>query len=597
MSATLIGIFLDAVSKNRKPAQFIRHRAGAWETISPARALEDVESLALGLATLGIRRGDRVAILAETRYEWAIADLAILGLGAVTVPVYTTLTPAQCRFILNDAEVRLAIVSSAGLLEKVRGILPELPALEAIVHIEEMPASNDPRVTSWQALIERGKTARSAKPNAFQDTASGVAPEDLATIIYTSGTTGDPKGAMLTHRNIASNVESCLQVIQLSGDDTSLSFLPLSHIFERMGGLYAMLQGGVTIAYGRGMDLVAADAAEVKPTVLTAVPRFYEKVHARIIEAAADFPPLRRRLFEWGLARCADKARAYFERRPRNTLAMRIADRLVASKIRARFGGRLRFGVSGGAPITREVMEFFFAIGIPVIEGYGLTETSPVICLNRLGHEKPGSVGPPVPGVEVRIGDEGEILTRGPHVMLGYFHNEAATRAAIRDGWFHTGDIGHLDEEGCLHITDRLKDLIVTAGGKKVAPQPLENRLKASRWIGEAALIGDRRPYIVALIVPGFQALEAEARVRGWDTSSMDALLARPEVLALFQAEIDRVNKDLASFERIKRFALVDREWTQETGELTPSLKVRRRVLDQKYANRIERLYAVERAA
>jgi long-chain acyl-CoA synthetase len=371
--------------------------------------------------------------------------------------------------------------------------------------------------------------------------------------------------------------------------------LPLCHIFERMAGLYAMMSAGISIAYAENMDSVGANAVEVRPTILSGVPRFYEKVHDRVIDAARDFHGLRRSLFHWGIEVGRRKARAHFERRaldPITALQAALADRLVASKIRERVGGRIRFCISGGAPLAAEVMEFFFAVGIPIIEGYGLTETSPVICLNPLGKEKPGTVGPPIPGVEVRIGEDGEILTRGQHVMRGYFHNDAATTAAVTDGWFHTGDVGRMDDERYLTITDRLKDLLVTAGGKKVAPQPLEAKLKTSRWISEAVLLGDRRPYVIALLVPNFAALEAEAKARGWSFTPQGSELERPEVQALFRGVVDQLNADLAPFERIKYFALLQRELTQDSGELTPTLKVKRRVIMERYAGIIERLYA-----
>jgi long-chain acyl-CoA synthetase len=355
-----------------------------------------------------------------------------------------------------------------------------------------------------------------------------------------------------------------------------------------------MLCAGVTIAYARSIDTVAQDAQEIRPTILTGVPRFYEKVFARVMENAFALPPIRKVIFHWGLRTGRDVARLHFERkRPSGWLAVkaRIADRLVGAKVRARVGGRLRYCISGGAPLNPKVMEFFFAIGIPVLEGYGLTETSPVICVNQLGREKPGSVGPPVPGVEVKIGEDGEILTRGPHVMKGYFGDEAATREAIRDGWFHTGDVGHLDADGYLVITDRLKDLLVTAGGKKVAPQPLEGRLKTSRWIAEAVLLGDHRPYVVALLVPNFANLETYAKNHGWSFAGKDELIRLPQATALYQREVDALNAGLAPFESIKRFALLPRELSQEAGELTPTLKVRRRIVQDKFAELIESLY------
>lgn len=593
MPKPLIRLFLDAVETYANPAQFMRKTRDGWESLSAARARADVESLALGLSELGIQAGDHVAILSENRYEWAIADLAILALGAVSVPIYPTLTAAQCRFILDNAEVKAAIVSTPAQVDKLATMAEGLPKLTALITMD--PAPPAPRTRPLSQVMERGAAMRVAQPTAFQTAVDTVRVDQLATIIYTSGTTGDPKGAMLTHGNISSNVEACLKVVDLNSKDSCLSFLPLCHIFERMAGLYAMLSVGVTIAYAESLDTVAANAMEVRPTALTGVPRFYEKVYARVMENAATQPPLRRAIFHWGLKQGIAVARLRFARKsvpPLLAFQAGIADRLVGHKVRERVGGRLRFCISGGAPLAPKVMEFFFAVGIPVIEGYGLTETSPVICLNLQGREKPGAVGPPVSGVEVKIGDEGEILTRGPNVMRGYFKNPEATAIALRDGWFHTGDVGRFDDEGFLVITDRLKDLLVTSGGKKVAPQPLEGKLKTSRWISEAVLLGDQRPYVIALLIPNFVNLELEAKARGWAAANRVELLRRPEVRALYQEEIDRINAELAKFEQVKTFALLDRELSQEAGELTPTLKVRRKVIMQKFADVIEGLYA-----
>ncbi len=594
MAETLIGIFLEAVDSGRKPVIFLRKRAGRWEEIGGQRALADVASLGLGLRELGIRRGDRVALLSESRYEWAVSDLAILALGAVTVPLYPTLTAAQCRALLMNCEAQAAIVSSPAQLDKLRAAAEGLDRLRTVLFMDPAQAV-PPRERSLESVMERGAALAAAMPQDFRASAASVRPEDLATIIYTSGTTGEPKGAMLTHRNIASNVQASLQVLRYEPTDLFLSWLPLCHIFERMAGLYATLARCVTIAYAENFEAVPANALELRPTVMTGVPRFYEKFYARVMEAARAHPPPMKRLFDWALACGVGVARARFaRRRPAPWLALqhRLADRLILSRIRARVGGRLRFCVSGSAPLAPHVMEFMFAIGIPVVEGYGLTETSPVICVNPLGRERPGSVGPPIPGVEVMIGSDGEILTRGPHVMKGYYRNEAATAEALRDGWFHTGDVGFLDPDGYLHITDRLKDLLILAGGKKVAPQPIEARLKRSPWIAEAVLLGDRRPYVVGLLVPNFANLEAEARAKGWRHAELRELLERTEVRGHFEAEVQRLNAELAQFQQIKRFALLDRELSLERGELTPSLKVKRRVVAENLAAEIERLYA-----
>jgi long-chain acyl-CoA synthetase len=590
---TLIGLFLDAVSTRRRPDLFQRKTAQGWESISSERALAEVESLALGLRELGVSRGDRVALLAENRVEWPLTDLAALGLGAITVPIYSSLTAAQVRHLLDDSQPRVAVVSTREQLDKIVAATRERPI--AIVHMDPLPPLAGAQ--SMAAVLERGRALREREPQAFPESARAVQPDDVATIIYTSGTTGEPKGAMLTHRNIAFDVAACLEVVDLGPGDRCLSFLPLSHVFERMAGLYAHLACGASIAYAESMDTVAANAAEVRPTILCGVPRFYEKVYARVMDNARRETPLKRGIFHWGLQAGLRRARAHLERRslsPFDAIAAAVADRLVGAKIRQRIGGRVRICISGGAPLPPKVLEFFFAIGIRVLEGYGLTETSPVICLNPPGREKSGAVGPPIPGVEVRIDGDGEILTRGPHVMRGYYRNEPATREAIRDGWFHTGDIGHLDADGYLVITDRLKDLLVTAGGKKVAPQPLEARLKASKWVSEAVLLGDQRPYVVALLVPNFANLEAEARERGWPHKSVDELIANPAVHALYQSLIDQINSELARFEQIKKFALLDHELTQESGELTPTLKVKRRVVMERYASLIEGLYGAQ---
>ena len=594
MPDTLIRIFLDSVEKRDQTAQFMRRNAVGWESISARRALADVEDFALGLAELGVRRGDPVALLSENRYEWAVSDLAVLGLGAMTVPVYPTLTTQQVRHILENSEARVVIVSTPAQLDKIVQIAETLPRIELIVAMEPAPPASG-RACSFADVQAKGARLRERDPGAFRRAADAVLPGDVATIIYTSGTTGEPKGAMLTHANICANVAASLQVVALYEHQTCLSFLPLCHILERMAGQFSMLQAGVTIAYAQSIETVAADAQDVHPTVLIGVPRFFEKVHARIMDGTRSQPFLRRLVFSWGVRAGIRAARLRFAGvEPSGFLALqaRIADRLVGAKVRERVGGRLRLCVSGGAPLAPKIMEFFYAVGIPVIEGYGLTETSPVICINPPGRARPGSVGPPLPGVEVAIGDEGEILTRGPHVMLGYFRNEEASRAALREGWFHTGDVGHVESDGYLVITDRLKDLLVTAGGKKVAPQPLEGRLKRSKWISEAVMLGDHRPYCICLIVPNFALLESRAKERGWVHHSRQELLRHPEVVGRIQHQIDKLNADLAHFETIKRFALLDRELSQEAGELTPTLKVRRRIVTQKFDPLIESLYA-----
>ncbi len=590
MADTLIGVFFEAVARRGGGTMFKRRRAGGWESIAAERALADVESLGLALAELGVAPGDRVALLSESRYEWAVTDLAVLGLGAVLAPLYPTLPAEKCRATIDGTAARVLVLSTDAQLAKARAVLPSLSTIQAVVVMDELPVDR-PRERTLAELQRRGVELRARDPLAFRDRAAAARRDDVATIIFTSGTTGESKGVVLTHANILSNVDACLEVVGLGPRDTCLSFLPLCHIFERMAGLHAMVRAGATIAYAHSFDTVRDDLVDVKPTIITTVPRFLERARERALESVASRSRFARRLFQWGLAQGRRGARAHFQGREVNDLPIRLADVLVARKVRQRMGGRLRACISGGAPLDPEVMEFFFAMGITVLEGYGLTETSPVIALNPPSRERPGSVGKPIPGVEVRIGDEGEILVRGPSVMRGYYQDEAGTRTALRDGWFHTGDVGRFDGDGYLYITDRLKDLLVLAGGRKVAPQPIEAKLRKSPLISEVMLIGDRRPYVACLVAPNFTTLEAKATEHGWTWRTRAELVALPQVRSLFESEIAAVNATLEKVETVKRFTLLDHELTHEDGALTMTLRVRRRVVNERYAELIEALY------
>jgi long-chain acyl-CoA synthetase len=445
------------------------------------------------------------------------------------------------------------------------------------------------RVVDLASLERRG-----GDPTQLEATWRALQPDDLASIIYTSGTSGASKGVMLTHANIIANILSMLRRVPITAADTCLSFLPLSHVLERTCGHFLMWHVGATIAYAENVDTVAANLGEVHPTILISVPRLYEKMNARILAAIATAPPLRQRLFGWAQAQGRERVRLEQEGRPiPSGLAFRsrVADRLVFSKLRGRVGGRMRCMISGGAPLSRSIAEFFYAAGLPILEGYGLTETSPVLAVNPRERIRIGTVGPPLDNVELRIADNGEILARGPSIMRGYWQNDAATAEALAGGWFHTGDVGELDSEGYLRITDRLKDIIVTAGGKKVAPQPIEARLKAFPYLAEAILIGDARQYVSAIVIPNFPNLEAHARGLGVAFASRTELVTAPPVLQLYASFLAGVNADLAQFERIKRFRLLDRELEAGTGELTPSMKVRRTVVSKTFAVLIEEMY------
>jgi long-chain acyl-CoA synthetase len=597
---TLCDIFYRSVDGFRKPAHLTFKSDGVWRNISSDAFRAAVEELSLGLRELGLAKGERVAILSENRPEWAIADLATLTAGGVDVPIYATLTPAQVLYLLNDSEARLAFVSNPLQARKLDEVRAQAPQLRHVIRMEDGPGFPEGTL-SLDEVRARGRAALAGREDAVRQRAAEARPEDLVTLIYTSGTTGEPKGVMLTHANLVSNIQGSLAAFKGIGpQDVALSFLPLCHIFERMGGHYLMLYVGATIAYAESIEQVPANMLEVRPTLMLSVPRLYEKMYARVNEKVAADPPARQRIFRWaiGVGREAFRHRvAGTSPAPLLRLKAALADRLVFSKIRERTGGRLRLFVSGGAPLGREIAEFFGAAGLLILEGYGLTETSPVISVNTPDALRPGSVGRPIPGVEVRIAEDGEVLTRGPHVMQGYFKRPEATAEAIdAQGWFHTGDVGMLDRDGFLVITDRKKDIIVTSGGKNIAPQPIENQLKRHPLIGEIVMIGNDRNYAAALVVPNFASLERWAAEKGLAYAGRDELVAKPEVAALYDATVRELGRELAKFEQIKKVTLLAREFSLEAGELTPTMKVRRRFVEQKYKQVIDAMYAGEPA-
>jgi long-chain acyl-CoA synthetase len=590
---TLCDIFYHSVDTHRKAEHLKVKRDGAWRAISSDEFRTAVEELSMGLRALGLEKGDRVAILSENRPEWAFADLATLTAGAIDAPIYATLTPPQVLYILNDSESKFLFVSTVAQMEKVRQVRAQAKHLQHVIRMDAEPMEG---TLSLDEVRAKGRAALAADKDAVRKRAAEVEPDDVATLIYTSGTTGDPKGVMLLHSNITSNVIGSHKVLpSLGPQDTALSFLPLCHSFERMAGHYLMLAGGATIAYAESVEKVPENMGEVRPTIMCSVPRLYEKMYARVNEKVANDPPLRQKIFRWAIG----VGREVFNLRimgraldPWLKLRFAVADKLVFSKIKERTGGRLRLFVSGGAPLAREIAEFFGAAGLTVAEGYGLSETSPVITVNRPEAVRPGTVGKPLEGVEVKIAEDGEILTRGPHVMKGYYKKPEATAEAIdADGWFHTGDVGFIDAEGCLTITDRKKDIIVTSGGKNIAPQPIENKLKTNKFFTEIVMIGNKRNFPAALIVPNFEQLEKWAAAKGVAFTDRKQLVAKPEVLDFYQTLVNDLSPDLAQFERIKRIALLPQEFTLEAGELTPTLKVKRRFVEQKYQALIDAMY------
>ena len=595
--STLTRLFYDAVRLHggKPKAVACKPAGGAWRSLTHQDLAQRVRRAGLALKRLGVRRGDRVAILSENRPGWLVADFACLAVGAADVPIYPTLPARQIEYILRDSGAVAVFVSSAPQLAKILEVRAGLPALGRVIAMD--PDARAPGVTGLAELYAMGAEAEAAGEGAgFETEALAAQPDDLATIIYTSGTTGDPKGVMLTHDNIWSNVVSVLQSFHVGPEDSTLSFLPLSHIFERMAGHYLMFHAGATIHYAESIDTVPANLIEVGPTIVTSVPRLYEKMYARVLENALAGGAIKKRIFFWAKAageRWADCA--FAGQRPPLLLSRQyaLAQRLVFSKLKARTGGHIRFFVSGGAPLPADIAKFFYAAGLPILEGYGLTETSPVICVNRLEHVRVGTVGPAIHGVEVRIGADGEILTRGRHVMRGYFNKPDATREALdADGWFHTGDIGELDAEGCLRITDRKKDLIVTAGGKKVAPQPIEQLVKHNKYVANAVMLGDRRKFCIMLVVPNFDQLERWAAYKQLAFANHRGLIRLPEVGAKMEREVLKMLPDLARHETPKKVLLLEHDFSIENGDLTPTLKVRRRIVEKKYQRQIDALYA-----
>jgi long-chain acyl-CoA synthetase len=571
-------------------------KGGSLEWRSSKDWFERVRDISLGLSAFGMSEGDRVAIMSESRPEWLLSDLAIISAGAVTVPIYPTLSASQARYILQDSGARLVVVSTRAQIDKIQEIRHLLPALEVVIGMDG-PAASQASVISLDAVEQRGHARMVTEwgtAKAYRDAARAVRPGQLATIIYTSGTTGEPKGVMLTHANLVANLRSACEVLVVGSEDQALSFLPLSHSFERMVN-YIYLYRGVAIAFAESFDTLGRDIALVRPTVFTGVPRVYEKLQARILEKGQTGSAVAATVFRWAMSVALARGRALLEGRSLGALTSLqtgLADALVFSKIRDGVGGRLRIVVSGSAPLAPSVAEFFAGIGLTITEGYGLTETAPILTVNPPAAPRRGSVGIPIPGVEIRIASDGEILARGPNVMAGYLNKPQATADVLKDGWFHTGDIGTLDADGHVRITDRKKDLIVTSGGKKIAPQPVEAVLKRNPLVGETVLLGEARKYAVALIVPDFTALERRLKDLGRPPSESRAeLVARGDVLELYQEVVDALNRELSQFERIKRIALLPAEFTVESGELTPTLKVKRKVVEERWKAKIEELY------
>jgi len=584
---TINDIFFTAVASERPECMRVHAEESGWQPVSSAEVYRRVLAVARSLREWGIGKGDRVALLAENRWEWAVADFAALAVGAVDVPIYPTLLGEQIAALLADSGARVIFVSSAAQYEKIAAVR-ERTHLERIVVMDNVAA---PGATLFSSLM--GRASAGERDLEFELAAKEVAPDDLATIIYTSGTTGEPKGVMLTHGNVASNVNYSTAEFGFLPTDSCISFLPLSHITARHLD-YALYAQHVSIAYCPQFDRLPQAMTEVRPSIFVAVPRVYEKIR-QAVEQKASLSPVKRRLLKWALATGRGHMAEIAAGKTPRASAWKLADRLIYAKIRGAFGGRVRFAIAGGAPLGLETAGWFASVGIRILEGYGLTETSPVLALNTPVAYRMGSVGRPLPNGECRVAEDGELLVKGPNVFPGYWQKPQETAASFdAEGWFKTGDITRFDEDGFLYVTDRKKELLKTSGGKLIAPQPIENKLKAHLLVGQAALVGDRHKFASALISPNFAALESFAAQQGIAAGSRAELVRHPTIVAVYQALVDEVNQTLANFETVKRFRLVAEEWALETGELTPSLKLKRRVVNEKYAAEIAAFYADE---
>jgi len=592
--ATLNDIFFAAVERNLDQVMLYRE-AGKWLPISSREFGQKVARTARALRSWGIHPGHRIALLSENRPEWPIADISSLLLGAVTVPLYTTLTAEQTAFVLNDAGCRVIFVSSDQQLHKVISILPKTH-IEKIVVMDDLEFNGDlanfsDRCVKMGDITQQGPENLDAE---IEGRARAITPDDLATIVYTSGTTGQSKGAMLTHGNIASNIQCSLLGFNMRPGLVSVSFLPLCHITARHVD-FSMIYHGVTLAYCPFIERLPEALLEVKPSLFVAVPRVYEKIYAQAERQAQGFP--KRTIYDWALAVGREHKPEILAGKIPTSRTWRLAHKLVFSKIRAGMGGKVETFISGGAPLGRELAEWYATVGIRIHEGYGLTETSPVIAVNTPASHRIGTVGKTLTNLEVRIAEDGEILVRGPSVFKGYWNRPEETKAALEDGWFKTGDIGNIDADGYLSVTDRKKDLIKTSGGKFIAPQPIENALKLNPYIGIPAVLGDRRKFPAVMISPNFARLEEWARENGIAFASRSELVANPKVQRLYEGVVEDHNQNLARFEKLKRVMVVPDEFTLDNGALTPTLKLRRRVIEDRYKKQIDELYAQAEAA
>ena len=590
---TVNELFLRVAGSKRSDAMLWQDAAGVWQKLSSDDVYSQVLTLAEALLKWGVQRGERVALLSENRVEWQITDFAVLAIGAVDVPIYPTLTAEQIQELLCDAGARVIFVSTRALYDKVQ----QIRANTSIEHVVMMDAENvPPDAVMFSSLVSGARENAGKRDEEFDVLVASAKPEDLATLIYTSGTTGEPKGVMLTHGNLASNTSFATRDFGFGPEDSAISYLPLSHITARALD-YAMFFSSAQVAYCSQFDKLPMTMKQVRPTVFVGVPRVYEKIRQGV-ELKSSSSPMKAKILAWAVALGAEHRESVCNGERPSSLKWKLAHKLVYSKIHEAFGGRVRSFISGGAPLGIDTGNWFASVGISVLEGYGLTETSPVIAINTPAEHRMGSVGKPLPNVTCKLAADDELLARGPGIFQGYWKKQAATGETFdADGWFYTGDIAKIDGDGFLYITDRKKELLKTSGGKLIAPQPIEGKLKTNMLVAQAALVGDRHKFACVLISPNFAALEDWAKQQGITAQTRRELVAEQRVISLFSEIVAKVNGTLSNFETMKRFRVVADEWTIESGELTPSMKLKRRVLTEQYAALIADLYADEATA
>jgi long-chain acyl-CoA synthetase len=591
---TLTEVFEYVARVHTRPDTLNYKHEGRWISISSADLLQRARWIAAGLYSLGIRRGERVAILSESRPEWTLTDAGCIFLGAIDVPIYPTLTPAQVQYILKDSGARVLLLANETKLREIESMLSSCPAVEHLIVFEKDFVANSAAISLGQ-LEARGQAFARQQRELLRDLDLQAKPDDLATIIYTSGTTGEPKGVMLTHGNLVSNLVDSSGHFSFGVDDTALSVLPLSHIFEREA-MYMYLYRGMAVYFAESLDTIGPNLREVHPTILVGVPRIFEKIYARIRQRAVEKGRASVMVLNWAVSVAKNYAQHLLEKK-RVPLGLglqhKLATSLMFSKWKLALGGRIRLLVSGGAALPEELALIYIGAGIPIVQGYGLTETSPVITASTSEENRVGTVGTPIRNVQVRIASDGEIETRGPNVMRGYYNKPEETRAVFTaDGWFKTGDIGTIDTDGFLRITDRKKELLKTSGGKYIAPQPIEQLIKGSPFVNQVVLIGNGRRFPAALIVPDWERVESYAQLKGIETRDHAQLCKHPRIIDLFERQVAGLTSELAQFEKVKKLGLLEKELTIEGGELTPTLKVKRRVVDEKYRHVIDALYA-----